>query len=136
MRGWGIHRPAVGARVADDFLAPPADPDLVTGRVQLHALMDQLDRRAVKAGAIPQMAVSWHADGAARREIKRLGRQRPQRAALLGQPLADDELTGRVPAPMSHPIAPVAIDLVQLGQRENPPHRPEPGLHIADRALD
>src|ERR1700761_3247558 len=98
--------------------------------------MDQLDRRAVETCAVAQIAVSRNPDGPAQGEVKPPGRQRPQPSALLDESVADDEVAGGVAAPVRDLVTPVGVDLVKLGERAKPPGGPEPGLEIADRALD
>src|SRR3954467_1301019 len=45
-------------------------------------------------------------------------------------------MPGRVPARQRDAVAPVGIDLVELDQRSEASCRPEPGLVVADRALN
>src|SRR6185437_6476359 len=115
----------VAARIAHELLASTGDPHLVAGGVQLHPLMHELERRTVEASAVAQIPVGRHPHGAAKREVKRLRRQQPERPALLVQPLSHDELAGGVPAAVRDEIAPVGIDTIELAQGPEPPRWPE-----------
>lgn len=83
--------------------------------MQLHPLVHELQRRAVKTAGIAQIRIGRDAHGPVQREVKRCGRQRPKRLALFGQPLGNDELAGRMPPPVRDLIAPGGIDHVEKG---------------------
>src|SRR5919202_2206781 len=55
---------------------------------------------------------------------------------LHGEPLGDREAPARVDADVADRIAPVAVLLVEIGERGDPPCRPEARLEMAHRALD
>ncbi len=104
--------------------------------MQLHALMHQLDGRAIEARAVTQIAVGRDANHAAQREIKARGRQWPQTGAILQEALSDDNLPRGVPALVRDPVSPIAIDPVKLAEGLEAPRGPEPRLQIPHRALD
>lgn len=122
----------MATRVFSDTLTAPGDPHQVPRSVQLHSLVHELERRSVEAHRVAQIPVARNPDGPVEREVKRRRGQRPERHALLGQPLGHDEPAGGMPTTMRHLITPARIDHVELGQRGEPPGRPEPALHIAD----
>jgi hypothetical protein len=109
-------------------LAAPADPHFVAGCVQLHALMEQFDGRAIKARAVTQIAVRRDANDTTQREVKGGRRQRPQPGAILEEAVSDDELPRGVAALMRNSVSPVAVDPIQFIERLEAPRGPETAL--------
>jgi hypothetical protein len=126
----------VAALVVGDVLAAVLNPDVVAIPAQLDALMNEAFRGAVEVGRELEIAIQWNAGRAPTRRVKGDRRQRPQLLALVRKPLGDDVPAGCVAARQRDPIAPGAVDVVELAQRGELARRPEPRLQVADRALD
>lgn len=126
----------VAAPVVRDLVAVVFDPDAVAIPAQLDAPLDERLGRAVNAAAELQIAVGGDPRRAAPGRVETAGRQRPQLLALVFEPVGDDVAASRVLARQRDPVAPGRVDVIELGQLREAPRRPEPGLQVADRALD
>lgn len=109
---------------------------MVAVEAQLDALMDQRERRAVEVAARLEVAVQADADRPGAGEIEVRGRQRPQDLALVRKPPGDREPAGGVDAAVADGVAPAGVLVVELAQTAEAAGWPEPGLEMADAALD
>jgi hypothetical protein len=79
--------------------------------------MDQSLRRAVEAAGVLEVTVERNARRPLPGGVEARRRQRAQVLALVLQALGDDVAAGRMAVRQRNPVAPVDVDLIELGQR-------------------
>jgi hypothetical protein len=77
---------------------------------------------------VAQIAIERHARLSRIGVVEASGRQRAQRDPLLGQALVHGETPGGVQAAVADSLAPVAVLLIKVFERRDPPGRPKASL--------